>query len=46
VTPTLYWLFEARQPDRAWLRELMGKGREGANTATVPVDTSPAHSIS
>jgi len=46
VTPVLYWLFEARREDRAWLRAKMGKGGPPATPATAPLDTSPAPGIS
>jgi len=44
VTPVLYWLFEAKRADRAWLREMTGRG--GGATAGPAVDTSPEPAIS
>jgi HAE1 family hydrophobic/amphiphilic exporter-1 len=46
VTPVLYWLFEAKREDRAWLSAKMGKGDPPEIGTTLPLDTSPAPGIS
>ncbi len=46
VTPVLYWLFEAKRADRAWLRAKLGKGDPPSLPTAPPLDPSPATGMS